>query len=173
MVPDALAGDPARFLTTFLGLISASILPTVSLIAATMTPSGRSVMALNELQKELEAAMDALFTLLVGVGIVFAALFALSVQPPDVLTLVPYLTTELLPRLGQALVAGGSALIVGRAWHVPAILRRTLKLRHEIAIDEARKKTLENAAKLPTAAELFPRDPEFGKTVKLSDLPRT
>ncbi|WP_158014021.1 hypothetical protein [Sphingomonas sanxanigenens] len=170
LAPATLNGDPGRLLSTFLGLISASILPTVSLIIASMSSGGRSVMAINSLQKELVSAIDALFFLLACVGIVFAALFSISIPTPALLTRIPYLSTEIFPRFGQSLVIGGSALIILRAWHVPAILRSALRIRHDIAVDEARKKTVENAAHSANTDKLFPRDSEFGKTINLSDL---
>lgn len=134
-----------------------------------MTTGGRSVHAIDRLRDELLAATDALIGLLTLVGIVFAAIFALSLLPPQFLRRLPLLTTEILPRMGQAVVAGGSTLIVLRARLVPAILRRCLSIRHEIAADEARKKTIENASKIGSPQKYFARDPDFGQTVSIED----
>lgn len=172
LTPAVLHGEPARLLTTFLGLISASILPTISLILGSMTTGGRSVAAINRLEHELHLAMDALFLLLGSVGLIFAAIFLLGLPPPYPLERVPYLTTEVLPRFGQSIVVGGTALILMRAGQIPAILRRSLSIRHEIAVDEAKKKTLENASRVPEAKALFGRDPDFGKTVTLEEARR-
>ena len=172
LTPAVLHGDPARLLTTFLGLVSASILPTVSLILGSMTTGGRSVAAINRLERELALAMDALFLLLGSVGLIFGAVFLLGVPPPAFLDAVPRLTDQIMPRLGQGVIVAGTVLILMRAGQIPAILRRSLAIRHEIAADEARKKTLENVAKLPDAKALFGRDPEFGSSVRLTDLQR-
>lgn len=172
LTPAVLHGDPARLLTTFLGLVSASILPTVSLILGSMTTGGRSVAAINRLEQELHAAMDVLFLLLGLVGVIFAAIFMLGIPPPMALENIPFLTSEILPRFGQSIVVGGTALILMRAGQIPAILRRSLLIRHEIAVDEARKKTLENAGKLPDAKSLFGSDPNFGKSITVDEARR-
>lgn len=172
LTPAVLHGDPARLLTTFLGLVSASILPTVSLILGSMTTGGRSVAAINRLEQELHAAMDVLFLLLGLVGVIFAAIFMLGISPPSVLENVPLLTSEILPRFGQSVVVGGTALILMRAGQIPAILRRSLLIRHEIAVDEARKKTLENAGKVPDSKSLFGSDPNFGKSITVDEARR-
>lgn len=172
LTPAVLNGDPARLLTTFLGLVSASILPTISLILGSMTTGGRSVAAINSLERELRLAMDTLFLLLGSVGMIFAAIFLLGLPPPHRLERLPYLTTEVLPRFGQSIVAGGTALILMRAGQIPAILRRSLSIRHEIAVDEAKKKTLENASRVPETKALFGHDPNFGKKVSLEEVRR-
>lgn len=170
ITPAALHGDPSRLLGTFLGLISASILPSISLILASMTTGGRSVHAIDRLRDELMAATDALLQLLGIVGVVFAAVFTLSIAPPNLAFRVPFLATEILPRFGQAVVLAGAAVIVLRASLVPAILRRCLHIRHEIAADEAKKKTVENIAKVGEAQQFFPRNPDFGRIVPLADV---
>ena len=114
--------------------------------------------------------MDALLGLLGLVGVVFAAVFTLSIDPPTFLLRLPYVATEILPRFGQAVVIAGSVVIVLRASLVPTILRRSLLVRHEIAADEAKKKTLENAAKVGEPLQFFPRAPNFGQTVTLGEL---
>ena len=156
-------------LVTFLGLVSASVLPTISLLVNSMTASGRSVKGLEDLQRELDAAMDALFLLFGSVGIVVIGLIALAIEPAAILTRVPYLTTEILPRLGQSVVVGGSAFIVLRIGLIPGILRRSLAARYRIAIDEAKRKTIENVPDGPTTRAMFITHPDFGKSVKFED----
>src|SRR3546814_12720151 len=89
--------------------------------------------------------MDALFMLFGCVGIAVVALVSLATQPAAILTRIPYLTSEILPRLGQTVVAGASAITLMRIGTIPAILRRSISVRHRIAIDEARRKKLEKA----------------------------
>lgn len=168
--PGTIAGDAGRMLVTFLGLVSASVLPTISLLVNSMTASGRSVLALDELEAELQNAMDALFLLFGCVAVVVGALVALTMPSPSALVKVPYLTAEILPRIGQMIVVAGSSLTLLRIGEIPAILRRSLSVRHKIAVDEARRKTLEKA---PTSAAMkasFANHPDFGKTVKLEDI---
>ncbi|MCL7998005.1 hypothetical protein M8994_07090 [Brucella sp. 21LCYQ03] len=81
--------------------------------------------------------MDALFFLFGCIGVAIAALLALSIQPADILTKVPFLTTEILPRTGQALVVASAAIVIWRAGQITGFLRRLLKIRREIAINEA------------------------------------
>lgn len=165
------SGDAGRLLVTFLGLVSASILPTISLILGSMTASGRSVKALDELQVELMAAMDALFFLFGLVGVSVIALLSLAIPTASLLAHVPYLAT-VLERSGQGIVVGTATLIVMRAGQIPGILRRSMNIRHKIAVEEARRKTLKKAPEPGTVKETFLTHPEFGKTVDLDELQR-
>ena len=164
-----LSGDPGRLLVIFLGLVSASILPTIAQILASMTASGRSVHALNELQLELTAAIDALFLLFGLVAVAVIALFALSIPTPAIVVDIPFIAA-VLHRFGQALVAAASILIVMRSGQIPGILRRSLNLRHKIAVDEARRKTNEAAPERGAMKASFPTHPEFGKAINLEDV---
>lgn len=168
--PDTITGDAGRMLVTFLGLVSASILPTISLLVNSMTSSGRSVLVLDELESELQSAMDALFLLFGCVAVVVGALVALTIPPPSLLTKIPYLTSEILPRMGQMIVVAFSAITLLRIGQIPAILRRSLSIRHKIAVDEARRKTLEKAPTSAATKASFANHPDFGKTVNLEDI---
>jgi hypothetical protein len=157
-------------LVTFLGLVSASILPTISLLVNSMTANGRSVLAINRLQAELQAAMDALFLLFGSVGVAVWALMSLSLAPPALLDRIPFLTTEILPRLGQMFVVAPVALILLRAGQIPGILRRSLAVRHEIATEEAKKKLSDKAPGAESVRQSFTSHPDFGKSVSLDEL---
>jgi hypothetical protein len=163
-----LSGDAGRLLVTFLGLVSASILPTISLILASMTANGRSVQAVNDLQKELEAAMNVLFALFGLVGVSVAALILLSISTAS-LSELPVLGA-VVARACQALVSAVSILIVMKSGQIPGILRRSLKIRHQIAVDEARRKTAESAPQPTDTSKSFATHPEFGRRVNLVDL---
>ncbi|MDR7058769.1 MULTISPECIES: hypothetical protein [unclassified Sphingopyxis] len=170
LAPGAITADAGRMLVTFLGLVSASILPTVSLLINSMTASGRSVMALDELESELHAAMDGLLLLFGCVAVVVAALVALATPPGELFTKVPYLTSQILPRSGQATVVVFSAIILSRVGQIPAVLRRSLIVRHKIAVEEARRKTLEKAPAAGSGQQMFATHPDFGKSVRLDEL---
>lgn len=169
--PGAITSDAGRMLVIFLGLVSASILPTISLLINNMTASGRSVLSLNKLQGELQAAMDSLFLLFGCTGVAVWALMSLAIVPPVLLERVPYLVTDILPRLGQMFIVGPVALVLLRAGQIPAILRRSLSVRHEIAVEEAKRKLAEKAPGAESVRQSFASHPDFGKTVKLEDLP--
>lgn len=127
--------------------------------------------AIDDLEAELQSAMDALFLLFGCVAVVIGALVALAINPPAILNEIPYLTTQVLPRAGQAVVVLFSSMILLRVGQIPGILRRSLALRHKIAVEEARRKTLENAPKPTAARASFESHPDFGKTVTLDELP--
>lgn len=168
--PGFITPDAGRMLVTFVGLVAASILPTISLLIGSMTATGRSVLAIDELNLELKSAMDALFLLFGSAAIVMGALVSLSIAPPPALTHLPWLTSETLPRAGQAIVVLFASITVVRFGQVPAILRRSLVVRHKIAADEARRKTLENAPAQAAVRAAFQTHPDFGKTVRLEEV---
>lgn len=170
LTPDTISGEAGRMLVTFLGLVSASLLPTISLLINSMTASGRSVHAIQKLDAELQVAMDALF-LLFGCAIVAViALVALAIQPPEFLNRIPYLTSEILPRVGQAIVICAALTILLRAGQIPAILRRSLIARRQIAIEEAQRVLAENVPQPADIRKAFEKHPDFGKEVTMNEL---
>ncbi len=171
MSPGILSGDASHMLVTFLGLFSASLLPTITLLVNGMTASGRSVHSIEKLDTEIRLAMDALFLMFGCTAIAFAGLMALSVEPPSILVKVPYLTTEILPRAGAAIVVAAVSAIIARAGQIPAILRRALAMRKEIAVEEARRKLLEKAPDASSIRASFASHPDFGKVIPLEDVP--
>src|SRR3546814_11663537 len=83
LTPGTLSGESVRLLVTSLGLVAASILPTISLLVNSMTASGRSVKAVDELEHELHSTMEPLFMLFGCVGIAFFALVSLTTHPVE------------------------------------------------------------------------------------------
>ncbi|AYJ87337.1 hypothetical protein D3Y57_17125 [Sphingomonas paeninsulae] len=156
-------------LVTFLGLVSASILPTISLLIGSMTASGRSVSAVDDLEREIGAAMDALLLIFGSVGIAVVALVMLATAPPPFLSKIPLLTVTILPRLGQAVVVAVIVLIALRTGQIPAVLRRTLEVRHKIAVAEARRATTDRAPVSLEVRTSFSNHPDFGKITNLED----
>lgn len=170
--PETISGDASRMLVTFLGLFSASLLPTITLLVNGMTSGGRSVQAIENLNRELEAALNALFLLFGCTAIAFAALMALSIKPPTLLSRIPLLTEQILPRMGVAIVVGSVTAIVSRAGQIPAILRRALAMRKDIAVEEARRKLTEKAPDTKTVRSTFTTHADFGKVVNIEDVSR-
>ncbi|WP_153005338.1 hypothetical protein [Aureimonas ureilytica] len=168
--PGAVSGDAGRILATFLGLLAASILPTITLLINSMTTSGRSVHALQRLEAEIQAAMDALLFCFGCIAIAIGALLALSIETPSALRWIPYLSTDVLPRSGQAIVVCASGLVIWRAGQIPAILRRTLQVRYQASLEEARNKLAANSPEAGAMRQAFAPHPDHGKVVSLQDL---
>lgn len=164
------SGEAGRLLTTFLGLVAASILPTISLIVGGMIVGGRSVQHLGDLGDELGATVDALFGIFGLIALTVVVLLALAVPTPFA-DRIPEQVRFAPSLVGQGLVCFFGALTVARSGAIPSAIRKSLQLRTKIAVDEARKKTMEraDAAGKKTASGFATRD-GFGETTALSDL---
>ena len=166
LAPGTITGDISRMLVTFLGLFSASLLPTITLLVNGMTANGRSVQGLEKLNAEISAAMDALLFMFGCIAVAFLGLMILSI-PPTFLNKIPFLTTEILPRFGQAVVLTSVIAIVRRSSQIPAILRKTLAMRKDITIEEARKKLKDKLLSASEIRESFSRHPDFGEVINI------
>lgn len=163
--PGTVSGEAGRVLATFLGLLSAGLLPTVTLLINSMSSTGRSVQEIQQLENELQAAIDVIFLLFGCILISIGALVSLSIKPAAFLVKIPYLTTEVLPRIGQALVVGPAVFVLWRAGTIPAVMRRALEIKRDIAIDESRKKILDRTPNYDTLREGYATHEDFGRVV--------
>jgi hypothetical protein len=170
MTPGAVSGDAGRVLATFLGLLSAGLLPTVTLLVNSMTSGGRSVQEIERLEHELNAAIDVLFLLFGCVVLSIGALVSLAVQPPVFLNRVPHLTTEILPRVGQALLVGPTFFVIWKAGTIPAAMRKALEIKREIAVDEARSKINEKALSHEALRQGYATTENFGRSVSVETI---
>lgn len=187
----AMAGEAGRLLTTFMGFFTAGVLPTISILIGSLTASGRSVKALNDVREELRSAISALIGLLVIAGTTVASMLLLSLP----MTPAPIMLTsgqdqvwlqhlpgvsatalgftldlaELTNRLGQGLVAGLAILFAVKAMMVPRALYSALDSKHKLAIEEARRAVDERAPKAPEIKKAFSGGSEFGTVVRLDD----
>lgn len=173
--PTVLSGGPTTMVVTFLGLVSASILPSVSLVIGSMSASGRSVLKIDELATELAHAIRLLFSTLGLVAVVVVLLLILSFLP-NVSWHVPLFVSAEVPDLArrclQALAAMITVIAVIRALNIPKILYRVLEIKKEIAVFEARKNLRDNAPSETQIRDMFPRKEGFGKTVSLEEARR-
>ena len=160
-------GDAGRVLATFLGLLSAGLLPTVTLLINSMSAGGRSVQEVERLETELQAAIDVLFLLFGCVALSIGALVSLAIQPSSFLIRIPYLTTEILPRIGQALVVGPTLFVIWKAGTIPAVMRRALEIKRDIAVDEAKSKLKDKAPSSEALRQGYATQENFGRSVPI------
>jgi len=170
LTPGTISIDAGRTLVIFLGLVAASILPTITLLINSMTSSERSIQSIELLETELQRAMDALFLLFGSIIIGVGALITLTIEPASILNQIPYVSSQVLPRLGQAFVVVSAALVLWKIGQIPGILRRTLQLRYEGALEEAKRKIENNQLETKSLRQNFATNSEFGKVVSLQDL---
>jgi hypothetical protein len=166
LTPGTISGDASRMLVTFLGLFSASLLPTITLLVNGMTANGRSVHAIEKLDTEIRTAMDAILFIFGCTAVTFSGFMALTISPPAFFCKIPFLPHQILPRFFQGIIVVSVSAIVGRASQIPAILRRALTMRKEIAIDEARRKLKEKAPDTLAVRASFSTHPDFGKEIR-------
>lgn len=168
--PGVFAGEAGRLLTTFLGLVAASILPTISLIVGGMVIGSRSVKHLGDLGAELGKTVDALFGIFGLIAVTVIVLMSLAIPIPFG-DHIPSVLVSVPSRIGQGFVGFFGMLIVSRSGAIPAAIRQTLSLRTTIAVDEARKKTNEKADVVKEKARAgFSTKEGFGRTTRLEDL---
>ena len=159
-------------LVTFLGLVSASILPTVSLVIGSLSSSGRSVMKIDELAQELNRAVRTLFVILGLVAAVVVLLMLIAIvpqvgwHPPPVSLAVPDAARRSLQSLAVLLTVAAAI----EALAIPRILSRVLAIKKDIALHEARKALAERSPSSTEVGQMFATREGFGKTVPLETL---
>jgi len=167
----SLSGEPGRLLTTFLGLLAASILPTISLIVGGMGTGSRSVRLVSSLGAEIMATVDLLFAVFGMIALTLVVLLLLNVPAPYANQIHP-LALQLMAAGGQGVVGALAVLVVCKSGAVPGAIRRSLTVRTEMAEAEAKKKTAENATAATTASS-FKTQEGFGEVVSHDDKPKT
>lgn len=159
-------------LVTFLGLVSASILPTVSLVIGSLSSSGRSVMKIDDLAQELGRAVRTLFSILGLVAAVVMLLMLGAIMPqvgwhPP---LVPLAVPDAARRSVQSLAILLTVAAAIEALAIPRILNRVLAIKRDIAIHEARKALTEHSPSEAEIRQMFATREGFGKAVLLDKL---
>lgn len=170
--PSLLIGDPSRMLVTFLGLVSASILPTVSLVIGSLSSAGRSVMKIDELAGELTQAIRTLFAILGLVAIVVLLLTVIAMVP-EIAWRIPSFAVEVPDAARRCLQALALLLAIAatiEAATIPRILTRVLTIKKDIAIVEARKALADKSPSEADIRQMFAKKDGFGKTIPLDSI---
>lgn len=170
--PALVTGDPSRMLVTVLGLVSASILPTVSLVIGSLSSSGRSVMKIDELAQELAQAVRTLFSILGLVAVVVVLLMLIAIMP-DIGWRVPFSPVQVPDAARRGLQSLAVLFAVAasiEAMTIPRILARVLAIKRDIAIHEARKALGDKAPSEAEVRQMFAKKDGFGKTVPLDSV---
>jgi hypothetical protein len=184
-------GESGRLLTTFLGFFTAGVLPTISILIGSISAGGRSVKALNGVYNETKEAISALLGLFVLAGSAVTVLFMISLAwakvpvplvdgtAANVLKIfVPVVPSpaglsvdlsDIVMRIGQMFVCCLILEFIRRVLKLPAILDRALVGKHELALDEARRKLAENVPKEGDIKKRFGSSPEFGDVIRLDE----
>ncbi|WP_417837915.1 hypothetical protein [Tritonibacter scottomollicae] len=161
-------------LVTFMGLVSASILPTISLAIGSMSGTGRSVQKICDLHSDLRATTITLFRTLLRIGLVFAALVVFSMTPDILFEIDLRGWTLEIPdvarRSAQVLIFTGAVLVALEAYKIPQTFLKVLDIKRDIAIHEARRELDEMAPSESDMKKIFPKKEDFGRTFGLDHL---
>jgi hypothetical protein len=164
-------GDIGRIITTFLGLIAASILPTISLIVGSMSASGRSVKGINDLHAEFVDLVGELFAVLGWImvaigGLAFASVeitLGLGIYHPFGILFDFSSLPDVLKGAGRFALGYASAAALAQFSMVPKSVLKALEIRHHIAIDEAKRKVSDNAPSSGDIQKYFGTKQGFGE----------
>lgn len=165
-------------LVIFVGLFAASILPTISLLMTNLRSEGRSVQGLIALRDETLQSVNVLLFLFGCAAIAVASVFIVTAGVPRLLFSVPVIGdilrhrwgVILVPALGQGTTLFFVGLIVARAGLFPTAIRKTLGATADIAIEEARRRTIENAPAPGETAQSFKTREGFGRRHTLEEI---
>lgn len=166
----ALSSDMQSLLITFFGLLSAGLIPAITLLLTAQVPSNYTVAHLEKLEAETDALVEGLISTLVIILIGGIATLIANVGLPIVRVQTAYPTLDKLiefapQRFMQAFVFTCFVIGLDRLRIFAAALRTTRALRRDLALGEARRRLNESA---PTADEvkvLFKRSATFGAKV--------
>lgn len=173
--PGTIDGGLRAMLITFFGLLSAGLLPAVSLlVSGTLSPSF-SVKRLDELKISADALVRKLLQTLglLVLGAVF--LMVLEVGAPKIPNPVlwpvrfdiPAWVTDLPERILQSAVVFSFLVGLDRLRVAASSFKRVFLERYELARVESERRIKRNGEKLGRATEFFATSEDFGKQVDL------
>jgi hypothetical protein len=165
----AITPDAAKLLVTFMGFVAASALPTATLMVNSLTANGRSVRLLLDLGSEMRRMLRALFGVLGLTGVSVLALVALTVPTPWQL---PSFLGQWAIRshIGQAVALASIFFTLDATRVIPRSFFRCLGFKLDIAVEEARQKTADNAPKPGEMSGSFKTKPGFGAVRSLDEV---
>lgn len=146
-----------------------------------MSATGRSVKGINELHGEFVRLVGELFSVLLWTIVAIAALAVAtahithafgSYKPFGILfdfRSVP----DVLRGAGQFALGYASAAALAQFALVPTSLLKALEIRHQIAVDEARRKISEKAPSADDMQKIFGTKQGFGDTKPISIIEKT
>lgn len=156
-------------LATFLGLIAASILPTIGLLISSIDSKNRSVLSVDKLIGEIKSlTKNLLYILLIVILAVIFLLALVSPSPTFLVTLIENEETRIL--VGQIGLFSLIGHALDRTIVIPNSIFRCINYRAATASGEARKRTNENAPTAQVIKSGFAKKQGFGEQIALKDV---
>lgn len=175
--PGTLDGNLGTLVVTFFGLVSAGILPAISLLVGNTLSSSLSVRKLDELKAGLDSLMrkllETLGFLVIGAVLIMVQEVGLPNLPKQVFEVdVPGWLQEAPIRVVQAGVLACFFVGMDRIRLVASAFRRVLTERYELARADSVERIRKNAGSIGEVRNLFPKTSNFGNTVVVSEIPK-
>lgn len=158
---EVVTGPAKTLLPTFLGLIAASILPTIGLLIASIDSKSRSVKSVQNLIGEIKYLTKNLLYILLIVIMTIVMLVALNSPGPEII--MSRLESDYWPvLLGQIFLFALIGLAIDRTIVVPKSIFRCINFRAATATGEAKERTSKNAPKPADVKAGFKKKNNFG-----------
>jgi len=168
----------AALLVTFFGLVAAGTIPAMSLLSGSVMSPTRSVARLITLKASLDTLLrqlsGMLYASILGAVAVIVLVFGVPSLPigwlpvPDYLSWLMVFAADFPERALQALVLLALFVAGDRIRVIKLTFKMALKARFELALEEARRRTDENAPSAEDVSEAFSTPPGFGAKVPFS-----
>lgn len=167
---EVLSSGMQSLLITFFGLLSAGLIPAITLLLTAPVPTSYSVAHLEQLEAKTEALLDGLISTLkviliggVATLIAGAGVSKISFLPGDLP--LGHIIEQAPHRFLQAVVFSCFVIGLDRLRIFVAALRTARALRRDYALDEARRHLAQTAPTSDDVKAMFKRHPAFGATV--------
>lgn len=175
--PGTLDGALGTLVVTFFGLVSAGILPAISLLVGNTLSSSLSVRKLDELKAGVDSLirklLETLGFLVTGAVLVMVQEVGLPNLPEQMLEVdVPGWLQEAPIRVVQAGVLACFFVGIDRIRLVASAFRRVLTERYDLARADSFERIRKNAGSISEVRALFPKTPNFGSAVVASETPQ-
>lgn len=161
-------------LVTFFGILSAGIIPALSLLVSSTLSSSLSVLRLDELHSAVASLVGKLLQTLAYLVVGAAAIFVSEVGVPKLPSnvgewLVPTELIDAPERLIQALVFTAFVIGVDRLRLVAAAFKAVLQRKYELTKLDSEKRVKINSGRVGSPEAYFAKSGDFGAEVRAEE----